>query len=145
MSKFERIVNCSPSFNKIDQDPNKNYGIGAMRIWFILKGELGAVQFQIGTEWFCEAARRHLDNFPVRNIEDLRKPQGWDIGYHSLKPMYDRHEPMDCNLFPDGRCYYDGSSLRADKWIEPFLTGGTKWLWEELEREYNSLFLEKNK
>ena len=139
MSKFEKIVTVEPSYNKIHSDPSKNYGIGDCRVRFVLKGDEGAVQFMIGTGWYVESARRHLDKFPVRerDIENMRKPMGWDVGYHWPKPMYEGQTPMGkCDLLPEGNCYYDGSSLRADSWVEDFMAGGTDWLWKKLEEEY---------
>lgn len=139
---FEKIVQVTPSYNKIDPDPSKNYGIGHCRIRFILKGEKGAVQFMIGTDWGIESVRRHLDKFPVRprDIEDMRKPKGWDVGYHSPKPMYEDQPCMGkCDVLGCD-CYYDGSSLLADEWVEDFMAGGTDWLWPKLEEYYKSRF-----
>jgi len=50
--KFERIVQFGMPFDKRSEDPNKNYGIGAMRIFFILKGRKGAVQIVISTKFY---------------------------------------------------------------------------------------------
>lgn len=134
---FERIVNVTPAFDKRHPDPSKNYGIGACRIWFILKGPKGAVQFQIGTDWYLPEQQKELKNRP--SIYDIQ-PQGWDVGYHSYKPMYEGQDPMgECDVL-GCTCYYDGSSLRADDWVPEFLAGGTEWLWPKLEAEYNSLF-----
>lgn len=138
MGEFERIVNVTPAFDKRCADPKKNYGIGGCRIWFILKGERGAVQFQIGTDWYPYNVQQERKG--ASEIFDT-KPQGWDVGYHSPKPMFEGHTPMDsCDLI-DGECYYDGSSLRADEWVEDFIMGGTEWLWPKLEEEYALRFL----
>lgn len=39
---LERIILTKPPFNKQHPDPSKNYGVGAMLIWFVLKGEKGS-------------------------------------------------------------------------------------------------------
>lgn len=47
-----------------------------------------------------------------------------DLGYHSPAPMYEGHEQLSatCEWLPGGVCYYDGSSLNAqrpfDAWRE---------------------------
>jgi hypothetical protein len=141
VSEFEKIVHVSPAFDKRDPNPSKNYGIGSCRITFILKGPKGAVQFMIGTDWYVPSAREHLRSFPKGPFDDQQKPMGWDVGYHSPRPMYEDQATMDneCHII-GGTCYYDGSSLRADEWVEPFVAGGTDWLWPELEKEYHRRF-----
>lgn len=137
---FERIVKVTGAFDKRDSDPQKNYGIGACRIWFILKGPVGAIQFQIGTNWFLPAIQRERREWQhnYENRFDVIHPQGWDVGYHAIEPQYEVQEDMECDLF--GRCYYDGSGLRADNWIPNFIEGGTDWLWPALETEYYERF-----
>ena len=136
---FERIVTCSPAFDKRSKDPKKNYGIGGMQIKFLLKGPLGIIQFLISTGWFLPETQRQNREWQYDHDVKFDKinPEGWDIGYHSPKPMYNDHTSMDCDLMPSGKCYYDGSSLRATEMITDFLAGGTEWLWKELEEEYN--------
>lgn len=136
--QYERRVEVSPGFFLIHREDHKNYGIASCLVWFYVIGSKGAVQWQIGTDWYPEAARRHRAKFPPSND---RQPSAWDIGYHSRKPMYEDHKPMpgDCSLL-GGECYYDGSSLQADKWIEGFLNGGTAWLWPKLEEYYRAVF-----
>lgn len=141
MSKFEKIVTVSPAFDKRSDEPGKNYGIGSCRITFILKGEKGAMQFMIGTNWYVPSAREHLKNFPMSRSDLQQKPDGWDVGYHSYKPMYEDQTSMtgECHVL-NAPCYYDGSSLMADEWVEQFVAGGTDWLWKKLEEQYHSRF-----
>ena len=147
MSKiqFERIAHVFPAFDKRAPDPSKNYGIGACRIVFILKGPHGAVQFMIGTNWYVPSAREHLKNFPRSERDLQQKPGGWDVGYHSPKATYKGQAAMSgkCSYVKGGKCFYDGSGLRADEWIEDFVAGGTDWLWPKLEEEYRDLFMKK--
>lgn len=130
---FERVVHVSPAYDERDE----GYGIGACRIAFILKGERGAVQFMIGTDWYLP----HVQKEPsTRRLSQHVKPDGWDVGYHSRVPMHDDQPSMECDLTPEGRCFYDGSGLMADEWIPEFLAGGTEWLWPRLERQYRDMF-----
>jgi len=142
MSEFEQIVRVTPAFDKRDDDPKKNYGIGACLIWFILKGPKGAIQFQIGTDWYLPHTQRsnRVWQHDHNTKFDVLQPQGWDVGYHSLEPRYEEQQQMDCDLFDCGHCYYDGSSLQADEWVPDFLAGGTEWLWPKLESVYRETF-----
>lgn len=140
MSELEHKITFSPGFDKRDDDPAKNYGISAVQIFFYVIGKHGAIQWAIGTNWYQQTAREHLARFPSTRPEALR-PTGWDLGYHSRKPMYDDHTPIkSCHIIDDGECYYDGSSLNADLLIEGFITGGLDWLWPKLEAEYRFRF-----
>ena len=142
MTDFEKTVLVSPAFDKRSADPKKNYGIGACRITFILKGPLGAVQFMVGTDWYLPSTQREKRGWQYDYDAkfDKIKPYGGDVGYHSPKPMYEGQDKMArCDIFPGG-CYYDGSSLRADEWVPRFLAGGTDWLWPALEEEYREQF-----
>jgi len=136
---FERKVTFIPSFEKLDPNPSKNYGIGSVRLLFTLKGPLGATQWMIGTDWFCASAREHLRKFPSR--EPKLKPEGWDLGFHGRKPVYDgqtvTHDHCDLT---EGACYCDGSGLNADLLIEGFLTGGEGYVWRALEAYYANTF-----
>lgn len=141
MGEFEQIVWVTPAFDKRHSDPKKNYGIGNCRIFFVLKGPLGAVQFQIGTDWSLPEVQREQRGWRHSHERefDTIQPQGWDVGYHSPKPMYEGQSPMGkCDLLET--CYYDGSGLRADDWVPDFIAGGTKWLWPKLEETYHEFF-----
>lgn len=139
---FERIVTVSPAYDKRNADPNKDYGIGACKITFILKGPKGAIQFVVGTNWYLPHIQRRDRDW--QHEHDTRfdniTPGGWDIGYHSPEPMYEGQAPMgDCSIL--GRlCYYDGSSLQASEMIPDFIAGGTDWLWPRLEERYRLQF-----
>lgn len=141
---FERIVRVSPAWDKRDPDPKKDYGVGACKITFVLKGAKGAVQFVIGTDWYLPHTQRKDRDWQhdYNTRFDKIAPTGWDVGYHSPVPMYEDQTKMgdDCEYVHGGTCYYDGSSLRADEWVPKFLEGGTDWLWPALEQEYAARF-----
>jgi len=139
---FERWVHFEPSRNWIRDTPSRNYGITTASITFFVRGPKGVVQWKIGTEWGIKSVRDHLAKFSVRNIEEMRMPSGWDLGYHSYRPMYEGQEPLteSCPILNGDRCYYNGSSLNADYLIEGFLAGGTDWLWPKLEEVYRAQF-----
>ena len=137
---FERIVHASPAFDKRSLEPGKNYGIGAMRMWFVLKGPHGAIKFQIGTDWHLPHVIKEWRGGSYHN----RRVSAWGIDYHSPKPMYEGHTPTsgECEYVDGGKCYFDvGIGWAEEHWLPGFIYGGTKWLWAELEKEYRSRFL----
>lgn len=137
MSGYEHRVEVAPGHCWLHSDDNKNYGVGSCRIFFYCIGEKGAVQFVLGTDWFPEAARRHLAKFPPSRDP---QPRAWDLGYHSPVPHYEGQDSMgQCSVL-GSECYYDGSTLNAENWVEGFLNGGTEWLWPKLEEYYRCVF-----
>lgn len=135
---FTRKIRFRPSYNHIRPAPGDNYGIGEMRMWFILGGDKGAVQWMIGTGWYIKSARDHLAKFPPR-VHLL--PSAWDLGYHAKEPQYEGQSVQDENC-PEtgGRCFYDGSALNAELLTEGFLAGGDEWVWSRLEAYYRYRF-----
>src|SRR5690606_10744290 len=141
---MEKIIKFRPAFDKRNANPNKNYGIHGVEIAFVLKGELGAVQFVIFTNWHLphvteEFLAKPLDKMDIRC---LFMPSAADVGYHSPKPMYEGQEPVgECECLDGKICYYDGSGLQAqDIFNNILLTEGSDGVWKELERRYKNIF-----
>ncbi len=148
--KFERIIKFSLPYDKRTEDPNTSYGIGAMRIWFILKGKKGAVQIVMGTEFYLpRTVHEYLNsnnpywkNLMTESDGSDKKPfKCWDVGFHSKKrPDYmDTSNKQECNIL--GKCYYDGSSLRGDndKVDEIFMEEGEEGILKYLEKYYQEI------
>lgn len=147
--KLEHIIKTKPPFDKRNADPHKNYGIGSMLVWFIVKGDKGAIQFQLNTGGYLkhvisEAARKNelcfSDGLPMQGIIE-----GWDLGYHSHFPMYEGQSTIsnDCNII-NGKCYYDGTSLGAEEPLNIYIKEGEEGLWDFLEKVYVERFEEAN-
>ena len=141
-TKFERIVKFSPPFDKRSKVPGKNYGMGSMKIWFILKGKKGAVQILLSTALYTqnivlEYAQKQDNYIAKQDTFDC-----WDVGFHSKKrPEYmDTSQKNECDIF--GKCYYDGSSLRGehDKVPKIFLEKGEEGIFKYLEKYYKEVF-----
>ena len=143
---MEKIIQFRPAFDKRSSIPGKNYGVGSMTITFILKGSEGATQFVFNTGCYLP---HNMDEL-WGNREDSRfnpfKGEGWNIGYHSPKPMYENQSPMrdECEVI-GGKCYYDGTSLGASEFTETFLKEGDEAVWKMLQEEYNDRFLDPEK
>lgn len=136
--KLIREVKFGEAFDKRDPDPSKNYGIGCVRVWMLLKGSKGIVQFVFSTGMYLpETHREYLPRFPRENKEPY---MGFDVGYHALKPQYKGHSSMECQYTKKGKCYYDGSSLRAEEWMDIFIREGGEKIWSMLEEEYKKRF-----
>ncbi len=140
--KLKRIVQFGKPFHKIHEDPTKNYGVGSLTIRMVLKGKEGATQFVFSTGMYLP---KTYDYWHVRGIDAKQEPQytGYDVGYHSHKPMFDGHTSFtnSCEYLDGKKCYYDGSVLRAEKWMNIFLQEGEEAIWKMLEEDYNDLFI----
>lgn len=134
-SEFERIVEVSGAFDKRSPDPKTNYGIGGMRMRFILKGPLGAVQFVVCAPIHLEYVSDEL--FSRGGTYNPFKAIGADIGYHAKVPQYEGQQAMEDNCpYTGGPCYYDGSGLQAAEFMPTFLAKGSDAVWPMLEERY---------
>jgi hypothetical protein len=128
-SKFTRLVEFHPAWDRRHVNPEKNYGIGGVEIRFVLKGPLGATQFLLCTGWT-------LPGLPDGTVLPA------DLGYHSPQPRYDG-QPLITDSCPylDGKpCYYDGSTLAAERVFERLVREGDVGVWAALEEVYQQVF-----
>jgi len=138
---MEKIIEFTPGFDRRDPDPKKNYGIHGMQIRFILKGERGATQFVLFTDWY--PAHTQEEYFYKPRGEFYRpQPTGADVGYHSPVPQYDGQETIQdaCEYLGGKSCYYGGSGLAADELALEFLAHGEEAVWKKLGEVYASHF-----
>lgn len=141
---LERIVTFNPAFDKRHANPSKNYGIHGVELRMVLKGDLGAVQFVLYTNWHLKHVQEELDAkppFSSRYPHISCHPMPSDLGYHSPKPMYDGQNTMGkCEYLNGKPCYYDGSGLNAEKVYDVLLNEGSDGVWKYLENYYNETF-----
>ncbi len=138
MEKFERIVQLTPAFDRRHIDPSKNYGIHGVNLRMILKGEKGAVQFVLYTNWMLPHVQMELEaKYPDHHF---CHPLPADKGYHSLKPMYEGQTSFEdsCEYLDGKQCYYDGSGLNAEDTYRILLEKGSEGVWQDLEEYYYS-------
>jgi hypothetical protein len=132
----ERIVQWTPAFDRRDPDPAKDYGIHGMEVRFVLKGDEGATQFLIFTNWMLPHLR--YGHKMVKGF--LAEPLPADVGYHARVPQYDGQESMGpCEYLDGAPCYYDGSGLQAMALFDRFVAEGEEAVWEELESRLSEL------
>jgi len=148
---MERLVTFSPAWDKRNPDPNKNYGIHGVELRMILKGDKGAVQFVLYTNWMLPHVTAELDGKLIKEGRQgklneysfcIVRPSPADLGYHSPKPIYEGQSACSESCeYLDGRpCYYDGSGLNAERIYDILLKEGSDGVWRELEDYYKMIF-----
>lgn len=140
MSDFERIIQFDPAYDKRHKNPSKNYGIHGVTLRFVLKGEKGAINFVVFTNWMLPHIEKEYENKGLKPGVEYRisRPMPADLGYHSHVPQYEGQTIMDDCPWLDGKpCYYDGSTLHAETIFKVLVEEGGDALWEQLEKEYN--------
>jgi len=134
MSELTREVKFTPGFAKWSDIPSQNYGFGAVHIHFILKGDKGAVSFNLFTNFYPKAAH---DHWKARGIQPHNHYRG-SLDYHSKEKLYDWQTPTACEYTGTGTCYCDGTSL-VDDLIEAFINEGDSAIWTKLEEWYHDM------
>lgn len=141
--EFTRKIEFTPAFDKRHSDPSKNYGVHGVNMKFVLVGPEAAVQFLLYTNWHLPHVQEEMDSKHLSNIFPhlLCHPQPADLGYHCLYPQYEGQNPISQNCeYLDGKpCYYDGSTLNAERVYETLVSEGEEPVWEILKERYLGL------
>ena len=66
---IEKTIKFKPAYDKRNSDPKKNYGIHGVEMRWLLKGELGTIQFVVFTSWHLPNVRKELN----KEIPGLKK------------------------------------------------------------------------
>jgi len=142
LDRLERRIEFCPAFDcivnpcKWGKDTCKpgeggSHGRGGVDMtWFLIGKDL-AIQFVVATGWELPETYPDLEKKGFLTTDRFSMyPMASYIGYHSRTPLYEGASPMnECQFF--GECYYDGSSLNADKGLEILLREGSDavWVW----------------
>lgn len=144
MEKLIREVKFWPAYDKRNEPGG--YGQHCVDMRFYVKGSKGVVQFYLMTGWWPEVVSKpdDVDSFgnPKMNYDRVinNGPYAADLGYHSLKPMFEGQQQMDCTVLEGGKCYYDGSGLSATKPWSLLVHVGEEAMWKFLEDYYYDVF-----
>lgn len=139
--KLERIIKFYPAWDKRNSDPKKDYGVHGVEMKWLLKGKKGVIQFLVFTNWQLKHVQEEIDTRSDFHVPVLYKPIPADIGYHSPIPMDEDQEAMgSCEFLNGKQCYYDGSTIGADRIFNILIEKGDEAVWEELEKEYDYRF-----
>ena len=116
-----------------------NYGIGSIVMAFYVKGPKGATQFTVSLGWVPEMVPGRFGGKDFRR----KGAMAYDLGYHATVPQWEGQEDYrrdDCELTPNGVCYYDGSGLQASALLNQFvMTGDDAVIWKTLVERYREL------
>ena len=136
---MKRDVFFSPAFDKRNPEPKKNYGVGAVRIKFLVSDERGATQFVLYTDWYPAHVQRA--GMGTHSLNEV-KPAAWDLGYHSPVPQYEGQKVTSesCEYIGGRPCYCDGSGLMAEPLVYALLDGGSDAVWQLVEQRHEELF-----
>lgn len=117
-----------------------SHGKGGLKIHFVTKGDLGAIEFILGTGWYPQFAIP--SNIETRYCEWGGEAYPYTIGYHSKTPMYDDHEvsAMKCEYLDGKPCYSGESNLRSYDAMYALVNGGEEALWGFLDAYYEHMF-----
>lgn len=139
MTQLTKTITVRGAFDKRHPDPHQNYGIHGMELMFRLQGPRGVVQFLVYTGMHLRHVEEELWERNQGGRYNPFSPDGADIGYHSPVPTYEGQTARECDLLPEGKCYYDGTSLGASEFMPTFLEGGDEAVWKMLEERYEDL------
>lgn len=136
---LERIIRFEPAWDKRSTDPKKNYGIHGVELLMLVRGEHGAVQFRLSTNWQLPQVAKEEEVYG-KNVS--YHPIPIDLGYHSYVPRYEGQESIDlkCECLGGKPCYYDGSTLNAERPWKLLVEQGSDAVWEFLEARYRVIF-----
>lgn len=108
--------------------------------WYVLIGPHGAVQFA----YISYPSEPYLSGIISDVVKDGKRLLGADVGYHAYEPQYDGQYSMECEwLLGQRECYYDGSGLEAEYWLQAwqeFDFDNDEWVWQRLHIFYERMF-----
>lgn len=132
---LQRRADFRPGFDKRGEEPNG--GIDGGSLYWTLIGPLGAVSFEMLTDWYPASVPWHMI------ASGARGPMMGQISWH--RPA-DRVAPGE-DLYRSDLCAYLGVPCRyrvcyscADPALEALLSGGSEALWGKLEALYQEEF-----
>ena len=141
MSKSDNTkkIEFRAGYDKRDANPEKNYGVAGVHVGFYYGNPVdGFVQFTIITDWYPTCLKEEKKGMQERVAGIYPMPA--DLGYHSPVPHYDDHGKMDCDMMEQGFCYYDGSTLNAERIMKILTDEGSDAVWVALEEYWDDLF-----
>lgn len=160
---FTRKIAFTPGYHKVHEEPRKNFGVHGMGVIMVLVGKKGAVHFAFNTGMMLDKTYDWWEENGL-NKAPRKMHMGYDVGYHSPKPLHEWDEPTrQKKLKKTGKgpldfkfenatkdvpvcewigvpCYCDGSAMRAAEWEQVVIGEGDEKIWSMLEKEYKSVF-----
>lgn len=153
MEKLKREIQITKAFDKRNDDPKKDYGIGSCRLYFIVKGNKGAVTIDFFTNWFLESTVKEYSEIGIRKnrMDGTKDTVKTKINLHEGIPIHSGvfsiHNKKKtkyttktkCPVLGD-YCYPDISCMYGNKFLPILLSKGSDGVFKELEKEYKLRF-----
>ncbi len=133
---FEQIIKIGPAFD----ERHKDKGIGACKMFMVLKGRQGAVTLLVNTGWFLPCTREWKEMWIERTGLDTWEPSGLCVSYCSPVKLYDWQEARENCDWLGCACYGDTGYTMADDVFPLLLTKGSDAVFEWLKNYYHSVF-----
>lgn len=134
----DRQVIFTPAFHKCSDEPGKNYGIGSVKMLWVLRHEGWAMTWDVFTDWglpdaaFKDAAPScrhpsHAKGYPNH------KGHGGAVDWHSPVPTYEGQDLAQSRcVWLDGPCYLDTGFCLGDDLFELLCKEGGEAVWAYL-------------
>lgn len=133
-NSLQKIIRIAPAFDKRHSDPAKNYGIGSVRMLFVLKGKDGAISFSCSTGMYLPQQVSEHGHRPWREFQ----PMGYTVSSCAPVPKEGREGRKNCEWLDGKTCYGDGSALAADEVYDALIREGDDGVWRKLLEFYRS-------
>lgn len=146
-----RLVQFRPAWDRRSEIPGKNYGVGGVSIWFILRGAEGAISFELATKWELPQVEK-FHQVVSRTRHDLShvscNADPRVVYAHSPKQLApeDQQSTDECPWIL-GLCYQTmvGGFFTGDEVYLALKQQGDYGLWAKLEEYYQATFLDKGR
>ena len=129
---FNRTITFHPAFDRRHSDPTQDQGINSVELRFVLRGELGAVEFMLFTNWFLPHVRAQLGG-------EFCKPGPCELVFHGRRPE-DGDYAGACLYLDSQICYVSRQFTAADPILGRLLEEGDQGVWAALEAHYRERF-----
>jgi hypothetical protein len=170
--RLKHLILGRGAFDERNPDPEKDYGIGGLKLCFAVVGARGAVELEVLTKWYLPhiMEERMEKDSSMDLFMERTQPIG-TIYFHSRKPQHEDSQPVgsmkrqgDESIVVGGRvlwlpkvvptgtyqrckftrgiCYTDSTSLGANPYITLLVSDGPEELYKALEERYREYFWE---
>jgi len=93
-SEFTKEIRFEPAFDRRHSDPNQNYGINGVDLWFFLKGPKGGVSFHVLTNWQLPHVQKETDARMLMRMDEGGLDVALRCFYHPLPAELAIHSPV---------------------------------------------------
>ena len=138
-SDEQRAIRFTPAFHRCT-DPKGNFGIGSVRMMWMLRIGDSAVGWDVHTGWdlpdeaFVAASPGCTHAMHQGGAPNHRATAG-AVDFHMPGPRWEGHEPTPATCeFIEGPCYIDTGFLLGDDVFDVLRTEGDEAAWAMLRR-----------